>query len=125
MHGVTFEENELGECTGKWTTPDDALHDDIMDEDMGIELQMEGLGMLDENKPIQFDTDNLSVGTLGSVMGRPALPPPPQAPTQPASQMQESTASVPGSLTGSDAGSPTGSNPSTEDSPAVSGGDGA
>jgi hypothetical protein len=69
LNDVHFQYDDDGNWLGTWTTEDDALHLDIMNEDMGIEIEFEGLSTL-ERDCVLLTTDNATVHTFGTELER-------------------------------------------------------
>ena len=73
IHEVEFQTNDDGDWLGTWTTAEDDLNQELLDEDMGFHLQLEGLDLLqdDEDSGVLLRADNASVASFGTACGRP------------------------------------------------------
>jgi hypothetical protein len=72
-NGVSFDTDETGEWTGNWTTEEDVFQKELIDEDMGIDLQLEGMEILQTQEEFNVTTtDDHSLKTWSSVfVGKP------------------------------------------------------
>lgn len=71
IHDVTFIINDEGNWTGKWSTSDDENLQNILDEDLGCGVTIEGLSIVDEDQdahrpaiPYADDQSRLSFNTI-------------------------------------------------------------
>jgi hypothetical protein len=73
INDVDFILDDGGNWTGKWITADDQAQQEFIDEDLGFEINIEGLQLLDtlERPPVTFTTDDASVNTFGAEFGTP------------------------------------------------------
>lgn len=73
--GVNLEINEDGAWNGKWTTPEDELQDAMWHEELGVQLQITNLELLDEHEDdglMYLTADDASRQSFGADMfGRP------------------------------------------------------
>ena len=93
---VEFHRDEQKQWTGEWTTEDDAITQGILDEDMGVEIDMNDISSSEHARPRHIiDSDNMSLMTFG-------LPPLTQTqPAPPEDSDQESTGAVASTASGS------------------------
>lgn len=54
-----------GAWTGGWTTEDDLAQQSLINEDMGIDVQLENMAILGDNNQRIYQVDDQSVGTFG------------------------------------------------------------
>jgi hypothetical protein len=68
---ITFLTDEDGNDTGEWTTEEDEMGQDILDEDMGVHLDFDGIDMSDfgYDERVLHNADDASVMTFGSALG--------------------------------------------------------
>jgi hypothetical protein len=76
LNDVQFSYDDDGNWLGTWTTADDDIHLDIMEEDMGINMDFEGLTVL-EKECVLLTTSDASVYSFGEAL-REKLPQDPQ-----------------------------------------------
>ena len=72
IRDVTFNYDEEGNWLGTWKTSEDDQNDALLNEDMGFDLQFEGLDLLEDTQETHT-TDDHSVKSWGSQFGRPGL----------------------------------------------------
>ncbi|CAB9522813.1 hypothetical protein SEMRO_1344_G264690.1 [Seminavis robusta] len=72
---VTFGADDEGNWNGEWETSEDALQEELFEEDMGYDLQIDGLDIIDDRCNI-LTTDDASFNTFGTSFGanRPGEP---------------------------------------------------
>jgi hypothetical protein len=71
---TTLTKDDDGNWTGKWHTFDDQLMQDVINEDMGFDIDLSGLKLLEQEhntNRVLLETDNASVDTFGVVMRQP------------------------------------------------------
>ena len=67
---MDFEYDDSGEWTGRWVTDEDKLLQDILGDDVGIDLQLEGMEILNHSDADNVHTvDDHSFYTFGSALG--------------------------------------------------------
>jgi hypothetical protein len=71
INDITFLTDEDGNDTGEWTTEEDEMGQDILDEDMGVRLDFGGLDMstFGYDERVLHNADDASVMTFGSALG--------------------------------------------------------
>jgi hypothetical protein len=71
INDITFLTDEDGNDTGEWTTEEDEMGQDILDEDMGVRLDFGGLDMstFGYDERVLHNADDSSVMTFGSALG--------------------------------------------------------
>ena len=72
-HNTDMINDNDGNWIGEWTTPDDAMGEYILNEDMGVELlSFDNMALLDEgfNTRVLLTTEDASVCTFGTALGR-------------------------------------------------------
>jgi hypothetical protein len=71
INDITFLTDEDGNDTGEWTTDEDEMGQDILYEDMGVELDFEGLDMstFGYEERVLHNADDASMMTFGSALG--------------------------------------------------------
>jgi len=69
LQSVQFLSDDNGDWDGTWMTPDDELMQDILDEDMGVNMNFEfdGLSGL-EHQVVSLTADEASVTTYGNAL---------------------------------------------------------
>ena len=72
IHNTEMQYDDAGNWLGEWTTPDDAMGEDILNEDMGVEISFDNMALLDEgfNTRVLLMTEDASVCTFGMALGR-------------------------------------------------------
>ena len=69
---VEFICDSEGSWTGHWKTEEDQMNENLFNEDLGMEIHIEGLSMLESSDGKQLVTeDELSHHTFGTAFGRP------------------------------------------------------
>ena len=68
---VEFHEDSSGKWLGTWTTQEDEINQEIFDEDLGIELHLDGLELLaqDINKKHTITSEELSFKSFKTALG--------------------------------------------------------
>jgi hypothetical protein len=69
---VNFDEDISGNWLGTWTTEEDNLNMDILNEDMGVEFSLENLELLTASRQVLKTTDDMSEHSFGTHFGRPS-----------------------------------------------------
>jgi hypothetical protein len=71
INDITFLTDEDGNDTGEWTTDEDEMGQDILYEDMGVQLDFEGLDMstFGYEERVLHNADDASMMTFGSALG--------------------------------------------------------
>jgi hypothetical protein len=71
INDITFLTDKDGNDTGEWTTEEDEMGQDILDEDMGVRLDFGGLDMstFGYDERVLHNADDSSVMTFGSALG--------------------------------------------------------
>ena len=69
---IEFETDDSGNWTGSWRTPDSNAEQMIIDEDLGFNIVLEGLDLLQTTSRPILTTEDASVNTFGPAFGRPA-----------------------------------------------------
>jgi hypothetical protein len=71
INDITFLTDEDGNDTGEWTTDEDEMGQDILDEDMGVQLDFGGIDMsaFGYNERVLHNADDASMMTFGSALG--------------------------------------------------------
>jgi hypothetical protein len=71
INDITFLTDEDGNDTGEWTTDEDEMGQDILGEDMGVQLDFEGLDMstFGYDERVLHNADDASMMTFGSALG--------------------------------------------------------
>ena len=71
INEITFLTDEDGNDTGEWTTDEDEMGQDILDEDMGVQLDFGGLDMstFGYEERVLHNADDSSMMTFGSALG--------------------------------------------------------
>jgi hypothetical protein len=67
---VTFDEDISGNWLGTWTTEEDNLNMDILNEDMGVEFSLENMELLRPSSQVLKRTDDMSEHSFGTHFGR-------------------------------------------------------
>jgi hypothetical protein len=68
LKDVEFLHDDAGNWSGTWKIPEDDLMQDILDEDMNVQFQFEGINHL-EHSMVRLTTDDASVFTFGPALG--------------------------------------------------------
>ena len=76
---VTFHCDTEGNWLGGWTTSDDQVQSNIIDEDMGYEIRIDNMEEVQGNQRRILSAEDASLKSFGLAQGRPALSPQPQA----------------------------------------------
>jgi hypothetical protein len=71
IDGITFLSDEDGNDTGEWTTEEDKMDQEILDEDMGVKLNFGCLDLLSYKgeERVLNNADDAYVMTFGSALG--------------------------------------------------------
>jgi hypothetical protein len=71
IHDITFLEDEDGNDLGEWTTVEDDMGQEILDEDMGIQLDLSNLGLLEFHPEdrVLLNADDASAASFRSALG--------------------------------------------------------
>jgi hypothetical protein len=71
INDITFLTDEDGNDTGEWTTEEDEMGQEILEEDMGVKLDFSGLDLLNYggDERVLNNEDDASIMTFGSALG--------------------------------------------------------
>jgi hypothetical protein len=71
INDITFLTDEDGNDTGEWMTEEDEMGQDILEEDMGVQLDFGGLDMstFGYDERVLHNADDSSMMTFGSALG--------------------------------------------------------
>jgi hypothetical protein len=71
IQDITFLEDEDGNDTGEWVTMEDEMGQDILDEDMGIQLDLGNLALLEfgHDNRVLHNADDASANSFRSALG--------------------------------------------------------
>jgi hypothetical protein len=71
INDITFLTDEDGNDTGEWITDEDEMGQEILGEDMGVQLDFEGLdmGAFGYDERVLHNADDASMMTFGSALG--------------------------------------------------------
>jgi hypothetical protein len=67
---VEFQFDYGSNLTCTWKTPEDDLMQDLLDEDMNVQFQLEGLNHIEQNM-VRLTMDDASIFTFGDSLGEP------------------------------------------------------
>jgi hypothetical protein len=107
INEVTFNTDDDGNWDGTWTSEEDLLFQDLLAEDMGTDLQIEGIELLETNedrdqRPL-LTVDDASHRSYGTALGRPPAPSQHSGEAADAGLVAAENSSIEGSVSGGDA----------------------
>jgi hypothetical protein len=106
INDITFLTDEDGNDTGEWTTDEDEMGQDILDEDMGVQLDFGGLDMstFGYDERVLHNADDSSMMTFGSALGAERIEVDDQADPVVPGACQATIALHEGAMSGADSG---------------------